>query len=133
MNNFERQIPSENTSVPLRKKCKLHKSAERKTMRVKGLPFLNTKGVEIPARTTGPDCRYVIYFEHKTYTTLLRHLFFFRCNRLKKCFQTISDDEKRIIISQFNSLRSKNLQDSHLAGNNVLMFIIFYPNSKYCL
>ena len=47
----------------------------------------------IPARSTGPPCT---------------------CK--KRCFELISDDEKRQLMEAFNGLANKDLQDAHLFG-----------------
>ncbi|XP_050294274.1 uncharacterized protein LOC126734619 [Anthonomus grandis grandis] len=80
--------------MPEKKKPKTNKRTLDKIARVKGEPFFNNKGIAKPARVTGPDCR---------------------CARLK-CFEKITEDKTNTTLTKFNMLKSKDAQDSHLAG-----------------
>jgi hypothetical protein len=65
-----------------------------KAKRAKGEEYTSpSTGKTIPARSTGPPCT---------------------CK--KRCFELISDDEKRQLLEAFNGLTSKDLQDAHLFG-----------------
>lgn len=65
----------------------------RKYNRASGKPYVNTKNRLVPSRKTGADCS---------------------CHW--KCFEKVDDDLKRKILSSFNELADKTLQDCHIAG-----------------
>ncbi|PSN35505.1 hypothetical protein C0J52_23531 [Blattella germanica] len=84
----------EKTEWKKRKPKKERKQNLIKSKKIKGDGHFNHKGKYIPARVTGSDCK---------------------CTRLQ-CFQKISEDARTRLMVQFNSMESKNDQDSHLAG-----------------
>ncbi|PSN29075.1 hypothetical protein C0J52_28073 [Blattella germanica] len=84
----------EKTEWKKRKPKKERKQDLIKSKKIKGDGHFNHKGKYIPARVTGSDCK---------------------CTRLQ-CFQKISEDARTRLMVQFNSMESKNDQDSHLAG-----------------
>lgn len=58
-----------------------------------GKCYVNWKGKEIAARKTGPECR---------------------CKF--KCFQKISEESRAVILSKFNNLGDRNIQNTYLGG-----------------
>ncbi|PSN29740.1 hypothetical protein C0J52_27986 [Blattella germanica] len=84
----------EKTEWKKRKPKKERKQDLIKSKMIEGDDHFNHKGKYIPARVTGSDCK---------------------CTRLQ-CFQKISEDARKRLMVQFNSMESKNDQDSHLAG-----------------
>ena len=75
----------------------------KKTKKAKGEEHTSYKGTLIPARKIGSPCS---------------------CKR--RCFEKVSDDEKREILQSFNKLGDKHLQDSYLHG-----LITRYPVQRH--
>ncbi|VEN44384.1 unnamed protein product [Callosobruchus maculatus] len=73
---------------------KIKKELATKQMKVSGVAHLNHVGKRLSARQTGPDCS---------------------CLRFK-CFTTINENLRQTLLTQFNSMTSKDEQDAHLVG-----------------
>lgn len=85
---------SSETPARPRKRPETWKRSVAKVKRARGEPYISpSTGKEVPARTTGPPCR---------------------CKR--KCFQLFSAQEVEGVISDFNDIGDKQLQDAHLFG-----------------
>ena len=70
------------------------KRNQAKAKRAKGEEYTSpSTGKTNPARSTGPPCT---------------------CK--KRCFELVSEDEKRSLLEAFNGLANKDLQDAHLFG-----------------
>ena len=58
-----------------------------------GKSYVNWKGKEIEARKTGPDCK---------------------CKF--KCFEKVTEESRAVILSKFNNLGERNIQNPYLGG-----------------
>ncbi|CAG4917086.1 unnamed protein product [Colias eurytheme] len=83
-----------NTPWPRKRPRKVKKAEAIKEKKLKGEEHVNHVGKLIPAVEVGPDCK---------------------CERYK-CFQNISEENRKQILADFRNIPSKNLQDAHLSG-----------------
>ncbi|KAI4455560.1 dna-directed rna polymerases i ii and iii subunit rpabc2 [Holotrichia oblita] len=94
MDKFKRHGDGECSEWPERKKRKEKKSSVITLAKIKGEEHVNHVGKLVNKRKTGEDCR---------------------CKRFK-CFSKISTNDRIMLLQNFNSMSSKNDQDSHLCG-----------------
>ncbi|KAI4464122.1 hypothetical protein MML48_4g00007777 [Holotrichia oblita] len=94
MDKFKRHGDGECSEWPERKKRKEKKSSVITLAKIKGEEHVNHVGKLVNKRKTGEDRR---------------------CKRFK-CFSKISTNDRIMLLQNFNSMSSKNDQDSHLCG-----------------